>query len=170
MSAVSSVAGSPASQLLQQMQQRLQRAGDPSATFDQLPAEVQTRVQAKAEAAGLAVSKASALRHDLQAALLQIEPGADPRDALGAVFEKHGIDPSQLKDKMQGMMGKLGSPFQGLQGGLGANSASTPTDLLNNLLESLDSDENEEPDGNELLSFLKNINGLPAGIIVDQTA
>jgi hypothetical protein len=156
--------------MLQQMQQRMQQAGGPSAMFKQMPAEMQAQIQSKAEAAGFDANKVSAIRQDVQSTLQNIEPGTDPREALGAVFEKHGVDPSQMKEKMQDMMSKMGASAQALQGGYGLNAPSTQNDLLNSLFESLDGGEDDASGGNELRSLLDSLSNLPSGSLVNRTA
>ncbi|MEL7484394.1 MAG: hypothetical protein AAFN41_08570 [Planctomycetota bacterium] len=170
MSAVSGVGGSSISQMLQQMQQKMQGAGGPSAMFKQMPAEMQAQIQSKAEAAGFDTSKISAIQQDVQSTLQNIEPGTDPRDALGAVFEKHGVDPSQMKEKMQGMMSQMAGSFQGMQGGYSLNASSGQTDLLDSLFESLDDGEDDASSGSDIRSLLETMNRLPAGSIFDRTA
>ena len=170
MSDVSGIGGSSISQMLQQMQQKMQGAGGPSAMFKQMPAEMQAQIQSKAEAAGIDTSKLSALRQDVQSTLEGLEPGSNPKEALGAVFEEYGIDPSEMKEKMQGMMSQMAGSFQGMQGGYSLNAPSGQTDLLDSLFESLEEGEDEASNGNDIQSFLEMMNKMPAGSFFDRTA
>lgn len=170
MSAVSGVGGPPISQMLQQMQQKMQGAGGPSAMLKQMPAEMQAQIQSRAEAAGFDTSKLSAIQQDVQTTLQDMEPGSDPREALGAVFEKHGVDPSQMKEKMQGMISQMVGSIQGGQGGYSLNAPSGQTDLLDSLFESLNNGEDDASSGRDIRSLLETMNRLPAGSVFDRTA
>lgn len=170
MSAVSGVGGPQISQMLQQMQQKMQGAGGPSAMFKQMPAEMQAQIKSKAEAAGFDASKVSAIQQDVQSTLQNMEPGSDPREALGAVFEKYGVDPSQMKEKMQGMMSQMAASVQGMQGGYSLNAPSGQTDLLDSLFESIDDGEDDASSGRDIRSVLEMMNKMPAGSVFDRTA
>ena len=167
MSAISGVGGSQISQIFQQFQQS---PGGFSALQQQMPAELQSKMESAAQSAGIDPSQFSAIRQDVESVIANLEPGADPREALGAVFEENGVDPAELKSQMESMMGNLGFSPQGLQGGFDFGASSAQTDLFSELLSSLESSDSESSSDNDLSTLVEYMKNLPSGGLVNQFA
>jgi hypothetical protein len=182
MSGISSIGSSNQSALLQQLRQR-QGSGSPQGAggFPEPPKEFKAKFESAAQAAGIDTKQLAGLQDQIQSAVqgaLESSDGSsDPREAvesaINGVLKDNGIDADELKTKLDSVFEKLGAPkpgtFSGV-GGFGATNGksadSTKSDLLSQLLKSLDSN-NQDSGGSSILSSIRS---LPPGALVDAEA
>jgi division protein CdvB (Snf7/Vps24/ESCRT-III family) len=133
---------------------------------------VQGRFQSLAESAGLNSSQLGDIKEQMRAAVENArgDDGAIDRAALkeaaSGILKDNGIDPEQLRSKLQGMFQQAGfSPAARLQGSpVGGEAGTARQDLLNEMYA-----EGAEASGNTV-SLFQLLENLPKGSLVNTAA
>lgn len=169
MSAVQNVGSSN----LAALQQRLQRGAQP-APFQGPPPQVQGRFQSLAESAGLDSSQLGDIKEQMRAAVENARgnDGSIDRAALketvSGILKDNGIDPEQLRAKLQGMFQQAGfSPAARPKGSPVGGEFGTARQVL---LNELNADEGAEATSGNTVSLLQLLENLPKGSLVNTAA